>query len=58
LPGPENHIIEEEETMATNAGKQGQSDAQTGKGQKAPTTFTNDTDRKEYQAGYNNAKKK
>jgi len=38
--------------------KQGQKDAQTGKGQKPPTSFTTDTDRKNYQAGYNNGKKK
>jgi len=40
------------------AQKQGSSDASQNKGQKNPNDFKNDADRKAYQSGYNNEKKK
>jgi len=43
--------------MANSTYKQGQHDANQGKGQKTPSEFKTDQERKDYQAGYNNTKK-
>lgn len=42
----------------SKAHEQGKSDAKANKGQKEPNSFTNDKERKDYQAGWNEGKKK
>jgi hypothetical protein len=60
VPSPKISSLRRKQGMASTdaAWKQGQKDAQTGQGQKSPSSFTNDADRKNYQAGYDNGKKK
>lgn len=48
----------EERQNMSKAHEQGKSDAKANKGQKEPNSFTNDKERKDYQAGWNEGKKK
>ena len=44
--------------MSDNSYKQGQSDRAAGKGQRDPNSFSNDKERKDYQAGWKNEDQK